>query len=218
MCENKKYKTLKTHLYKITNFRLYYMALSSIYKISHNIYNIYIYIYICLYNLSRRVLSEAEISVLEKGLDFAPVQNKINEPELRRDFEQFCRHMRIKQHFRNEPTQDFSNTPAFTPKSSLNPSKSHPNIEVFLSQIEHELFHVSDKSLPYSNLLKEEWQAVRSLANDRQIVIKKADKGSCIVVWDRDDYLLEAEKQLGDTSIYKDVSFSDKLLTNLEEN
>ena len=46
---------------------------------------------------------------------------------------------------------------------------------------------------------REEWPAVRSLADDRSIVIKKADKGSCVVVWDRNDYLLEAERQLSDT-------------------
>ena len=126
--------------------------------------------------------------------------------------------MRLRWHFRNEPTQEFSNIPAFAPKSSWNPPQGHPNIEVFLSQIEHELFQVSDKCLPYSNLTKEEWRAVRSLANDRSIVIKKADKGSCVVVWDREDYLLEAERQLGDTSIYKDVSFNDKVLSDLVDN
>ena len=34
----------------------------------------------------------------------------------------------------------------------------------------------------------------RSLAGDRSIVIKKADKGSCVVVWERLYYLMEAEK------------------------
>ena len=60
----------------------------------------------------------------------------------------------------------------------------HPNLEVFLSQIEHELFRISDKSRIYSNLTKEEWQAIRSLADDRSIVINsyKSDKGSCAVV------------------------------------
>ena len=29
------------------------------------------------------------------------------------------------------------------------------------------------------------------MANDRSILIKKADKGSCVVVWGRNDYLLE---------------------------
>ena len=49
-----------------------------------------------VFNLSRKVFSDVEIKVLEKGLDFAPIQNKINEPELRKDFEEFCRRMRIK--------------------------------------------------------------------------------------------------------------------------
>ena len=37
-----------------------------------------------VFNLSGRVLSESEIKVLEKGLDFVPFQRKVNEPELRR--------------------------------------------------------------------------------------------------------------------------------------
>ena len=44
---------------------------------------------------------------------------------------------------------------------------------------------------------------MRALANDRSIVIKKADKGSCVVVWNRNDYIAEAEKQLSDVNIYK---------------
>ena len=39
-----------------------------------------------VFNLSHRVLTEIEIKVLEKGLDYAPIQKKINEPELRKDF------------------------------------------------------------------------------------------------------------------------------------
>ena len=38
-----------------------------------------------VFNLSRWVLSEDEIKVLEKELDFALIQNKVNEPELRKD-------------------------------------------------------------------------------------------------------------------------------------
>ena len=36
---------------------------------------------------------------------------------------------------------------------------------------------------------------MRSLANDRSIVVKKADKGSRVLSWDRNDYITEAEKQ-----------------------
>ena len=58
-----------------------------------------------VFNLSNKVLIDTEIRVLEKGLYFAPIQNKLNEPELRRDFKEFCRRMRLKWYFRNESTQ-----------------------------------------------------------------------------------------------------------------
>ena len=42
-----------------------------------------------VFNLSQRVISEIKIQVLEKGLDFAPIQKFTNEPWLRKDFEDF---------------------------------------------------------------------------------------------------------------------------------
>ena len=48
---------------------------------------------------------------------------------------------------------------------------------------------------------------MKTLANDRSIVIKKADKGLCVVVWDKNDYIAEAEKQLSYEKIYKDINF-----------
>ena len=67
-----------------------------------------------VFNLSKQVLTDTEIRVLEKGLDFAPIQSKINEPELRTDFEDFFRRMRIEWHSRNEPSLTFSEFPSFT--------------------------------------------------------------------------------------------------------
>ena len=40
------------------------------------------------FNLNSRVLSEDEIRVLEKRLDFPPMTRKINENELRQDFQE----------------------------------------------------------------------------------------------------------------------------------
>ena len=55
------------------------------------------------------------------------------------------------------------------------------------------------------------------MADDKQIVIKKADKGSCVVIWDRDDYLAEAERQLKDENVYRNVNFNEKLIEDLTE-
>ena len=112
-------------------------------------------------NLSNRALSDAEIKVLEKGLDYAPIQNKINEPELKNDLNEFCRRMLLKWYFRNEVTPNFSEVPAFRPKSSWNQPKGHSNLEVFLSEVDKKLFTVADSKLGYSNLSKEEWKAIQ---------------------------------------------------------
>ena len=57
----------------------------------------------------------------------------------------------------------------------------------------------------YSNLTTEERRALYNLKNDKSIVIKNANKGSTVVVWDRDDDIKEAEEQLGDKDIYEEV-------------
>ena len=61
-----------------------------------------------VFNLSRKVLTETEIRVLEKGLGFAPTPTRINDSDLKRDFNEFSRKMRCKWYFRNEPTEKFS--------------------------------------------------------------------------------------------------------------
>ena len=64
---------------------------------------------------------------------------------------------------------------------------------------------------------REEWQAVRSLTDDKSIVIKKADKGSCVVVWGRNDYLSEAERRFSGTKVYRDVSNTENILSKILE-
>ena len=89
-----------------------------------------------VFNLRNRALSDAEIKALEKGLEYAHIQNTINEQKLKNNFNEFCRRMRLKWYFRNEITPNFSEALAFRPKFSWNPPKVHPNLEVFLSEVE----------------------------------------------------------------------------------
>ena len=93
-----------------------------------------------VFNLSKKVLNEIEIKVLEKGLGFVPTPNIINEEDLRINFGEFSRKMRCKWNFRDEPSPNFSEVPAFRPKSNWKPPPGHPCIELFLSKLESELF------------------------------------------------------------------------------
>ena len=44
------------------------------------------------------------------------------------------------------------------------------------------------------------------LKNGQSIVIQEVDKGSAVVMWDKKDYLMEAEKQLSCKETYEELS------------
>ena len=136
-----------------------------------------------VFNLSHKVSTETEIKVLEPGLDFAPTQNCINETELRKDFAEFCKKMRIKWHFRNKITEDFGTTPVFSPKSNWTPPLGHSNFEMLLSELQKELFENSNFSHFRRQIINlEEWKALRDSAEDKGMVIKSGDRGLCVVI------------------------------------
>ena len=83
-------------------------------------------------NLSRQNLTDSEISLLSKGLNFVPTSNTIDKAKLKTELEAL-------------------------------------------------------------------------LKNDKSIFIKGADKESAVVVWDRENYIQEAEKQLGYSDVYEKV-------------
>ena len=60
-------------------------------------------------------------------------------------------------------------------------------------------------------------KTLRNLASDCCIVIKGLGKGSSVVVWDRVDCILEAEKLLNDKRVYKEVKFNENILAGLVE-
>lgn len=112
-----------------------------------------------IFNLSHKVLWDSEIKVLEQELDFASIQRKIIEPELRQEW--------------NELSESFNKTP-----SKEKTSEGHPNLDVLLSQIERECFRRVETPLGYSNYFKEEWETTRHFTDDRNTVIENSGMSS----------------------------------------
>ena len=154
-------------------------------------------------NLSKRKLTKAEISLLSKGLKFVPTSNHINKAKLKMELEAYGRMLHLKWHFRNDEKELERNK--FKPKSTFNPRNKDAAIEIYLSSLEEKLMNIEIPQNKYNNLTREERSALYNLKNDKNIIIKSADKGSAVVVWDGDDYIKEAEKQLGDQEIYEEV-------------
>ena len=170
-----------------------------------------------VFNLSQKTLSLLEIKVLKKELGFSRTSSPINEVDLLRYVSNFSRRMRCKWFFRNERQENVSETSEFKSKSTWNPPKGAPALELFLSQTEKDILSILPGKATNYNLPKEEYLTMRSLQNDRSVVIKPADKGSAVVVWDRNDYLKEAERQLSDEKTYEEIRITEKDQVELVE-
>ena len=55
----------------------------------------------------------------------------------------------------------------------------------------------------FSNLTNSERRALYDLKIDESIVIKSFVKSLVVVVWERQDYIRETEKQVGDKEVYE---------------
>lgn len=53
----------------------------------------------------------------------------------------------------------------------------------------------------YFKIIQGEWEAITKLVEDMSIVMKKSDNRSSMAVWNRDDFISKAEKQLGNRNI-----------------
>ena len=87
----------------------------------------------------------------------------------------------------------YNHLQSFMIKSKFNPRNKDAAIELYLSSLEEKLMKVEVPKDKFNNLTNSEWKALYDLKNDKSIVIKSADKGSLVVMWDREEYIKEAE-------------------------
>ena len=133
------------------------------------------------------------------SLSYAPTPAPPNSSDITEDLEAFARRLRITHYFRNSTRQHKKHP--FKLKSQWAPPKaSNPKLEEY---IEKTLAEEPERRHPKPNLSKKETRTLQELGKNRDLVIKKADKGSCIVIQDRSTYVAEGKSHLADTSTYK---------------
>ena len=109
-------------------------------------------------NLSGRNLSEAEISLLSKGLKFVPATNKIDRAKLKTELEEYGRKLWLMWHFRNDE-KPFPYE-KFRPKSTFNPRNKDVVTETYVTNLEERLLDIDISSKRFNNLAKEERNAL----------------------------------------------------------
>ena len=106
-------------------------------------------------------------------------------------------------HFRNDERPFCKDR--FKPKSTFNPRNKDAVIETYLSCLVERLLDIEIPSNRFNNLTEDQRNAMYRLKDDKSITIKDADKGEAVIVWNREDYLEVACKQLVDKEIYLEV-------------
>ena len=159
-------------------------------------------------NLSKLLsLSTAQTQLLERGLTFIPRPTKYDWEELQRDLHQYHRRIKMIDYFQFQ--SDCRHIP-FTYPSNWEPETSQ------LHKKTQQLFQLDRQALRSyrpptdvpDNLSEVERRALTQLTHNPNIIIKPADKGSKIVIMDRQQYLLEANRQLSDTRHYRPIEQS----------
>ena len=129
---------------------------------------------------------------------------------VRQHVEVFLRRLRLQAYHHNQPnlkptmqdpflqiqTEDFKWTP--------NPGQCKM-LDKIIEQTRRELEpYFVPKPLKFSNISIER-MAILSLKKREDIIIKAVDKGGAVVVWRKDLYISEAERQLSDATAYAEV-------------
>ena len=143
-----------------------------------------------IYNYSKISLSDAEKSLLVKGLRFSLPPKKLNCDDYLVNFELFYRSIRNLDVLSNGDL-DFVKTKI--KDAALNS------------------FRFYNANIP-QNLSDEELEAIEKLSKDNNLVVQKADKGNSVVLVDKDVYVNYMENILKDQSKFEKVKIKTRIL------
>ncbi|CAJ0952342.1 unnamed protein product [Ranitomeya imitator] len=135
------------------------------------------------------------------------------------DLHRFYRRLRLLVHFDSSETSPVttsdtsrslisSHSLGLRNKSTYRPPRSSHAVEAFIGFIEQSFSKLrqdieAHKLHTSTNLSAPDFQALQTLRNDKDIIIKPADKGGAIVVMNKSDYTKEIHRQLHDETVYR---------------
>ena len=154
-------------------------------------------------NLSSHKLSQDEISILEKGLKFTPTPTKPHLNEIKTDISVFTRRIQLAEFFHNTENTDDSlvrNNSKWTP-----PLGRSMALDSFIKNVTGIPLANTPQTTQSckSNINIKQRHAINDLINNKNIIIKEADKGGAVVIMNTTHYKQMSDNILNDISYYK---------------
>ena len=152
-------------------------------------------------NLSSCILTKEETSILSKGLGFVPTPPTPHPSTIQKDINRFARTLRLKYQFQhNRPKKR-----RFKPRSNYIPPLSTSKwLEDYIYALKIEATKLKPRKTR-NNLSQRQRIALRKLRKRKDIIIKKADKGSTVVIQDRQEYINTGLEHLSDKDTYSEL-------------
>lgn len=149
-------------------------------------------------------ITRAQENLLNKGLTFIPTLDvhKKQKAQLQLDMQEYHRKIKLMSYFDSfieRRPKPFIGKSSWVP----HPDKIHPRVNQLITKDREDFNKYFKCYRERRNLKQNEVKALRELINDKNIVIKPADKGSTIVIMGRDQYIQEGERQLNNSIYYK---------------
>jgi hypothetical protein len=146
--------------------------------------------------------------VLSRGLNFCILPLKLDVTQVLVDFKRFERSMIWKEFWYGRETKEKYEKPIFkTRKTNLPKNCKPPNgLKTYLGAVKSELMDPKNREKVNNNLPNEEIAALKQLVilqKERQITIKKCDKGAGIMILDFNEYIKACTEHLEGTTLDK---------------
>ena len=141
-----------------------------------------------IHNFSSYNLTDEEKSLLAKGLNFSIPPKNLNFADYMEPFETLYKDVRKWQSCIEGEKLDL--------------------LKIDLKKIAYSSFNKYN-FLKELNLSKPEYDALKNLSSNKEIVIHKSDKGNSVVIVNRDDYLNRMQEMVDDGSKFEKVSVKD---------
>ena len=126
-------------------------------------------------NLSKKVLNECELNLLQKGLNFIPMPTNVAKNQYMKDIDYFRRSLLLKVFFKDDGSKKYVSTTLEKIARKENKSPFQPpgiaSIDAYAEALKDEISNVKLKKIT-DNLDMNEREALLNLSKDTKIVIK----------------------------------------------
>ena len=159
-------------------------------------------------NLSSYDLTNAEITVLSKGLKFCPTPMKKDLLNLEIEIKEFIRKIELITEFsENNENSDtdclVQRKGNYIPKDTNDPLLI--SIKTQIKSLAENLGSI-DTPTTHNNITHEERDAIYKLRDNEDIIIKSADKGGSIIIMDRQYYINKVNECLNNSEVYSKLT------------